>query len=77
MEKILVLGVGAQGSTAAERLGEHSNVEQIICADYDTNAVDSIVSKVNGNNPGKAKGIQVDARKKDTAPFLRIKKDLI
>jgi len=77
MEKILVLGVGAQGSTAAERLGEHSNVEQIICADFDTHAVDSIVSKVNGNSPGKAKGIQVDASKKEDIAMIASDVDLI
>jgi len=77
MEKILILGVGAQGSTVAERLGEHPKVKHIICADFDTDAVDSIVNKVNGNNPGKAKGIQVDASNKDNIAMIAADVDLI
>ena len=77
MKKILVLGVGAQGSTAAERLGEHPDVGQIICADYDKNAVDSIVNKVNSKNPGKAKGVQVDASKMENIAAIASGVDLI
>ena len=42
-KKVLVLGVGAQGSAAAKRLDEETGVSEIICADYDINAVDTIV----------------------------------
>ena len=55
-KKILVLGVGAQGSTVAQRLDEEDNVDEIICADYDKNAVDKLVKILK-----KGKGVQVDA----------------
>ena len=37
-KKVLVLGVGAQGSAAARRLDEEPGVSEIICADYDQQA---------------------------------------
>ncbi|MCQ2546468.1 MAG: saccharopine dehydrogenase NADP-binding domain-containing protein [Clostridia bacterium] len=56
MKKVLVLGVGAQGSAAAKRLDEEATVSEIVCADYDINAVNTIVEELT-----KAKGMQVDA----------------
>lgn len=56
MKKILVVGVGAQGSTVAQRMDEEPNVEEIICADYDPKAVDELVKILN-----KARGTQIDA----------------
>lgn len=56
MKKVLVLGVGAQGSAAAKRLDEEPTVTEIVCADYDMDAVNSIVGELT-----KAKGVQVDA----------------
>jgi len=35
MKKVLIIGVGAQGSTIAKRLNEEDNASQIICVDYD------------------------------------------
>ncbi len=61
MKKILVLGVGAQGSTAARKLDTELDVGEIICADYDQEAVDSIVSQLT-----KAKGAFVDAHDLDS-----------
>ncbi|GAB1475453.1 hypothetical protein MASR2M70_02850 [Bacillota bacterium] len=61
LKKILVLGVGAQGSAAAQRLDEDPGVSEIICADYDGKAVDSLVK-----NLKKAKGVRVDATDKDS-----------
>ena len=55
-KKVLVLGVGAQGSAAAKRLDEEPTVTEIVCADYDMNAVNKIVAELK-----KAKGVQVDA----------------
>lgn len=55
-KKVLVLGVGAQGSAAAKRLDEEAAVTEIVCADYDMNAVNKIVGELK-----KAKGFQVDA----------------
>lgn len=46
MKKVLVLGVGAQGSAAAKRLDLEPNVEEVICADYDPKAVENIVSQL-------------------------------
>lgn len=61
MKKILVLGVGAQGSAAAQRLDEEPGVGELIVADYDKNAVDRLVKILK-----KAKGVQVDAHDKDS-----------
>ena len=43
MKKILVLGAGAQGSAAAMRLDEEPDVSEIIIADYNQDAIDSLV----------------------------------
>jgi len=61
MKKILVLGVGAQGSAAARKLDQEPSVGEIICADMDQNAVDGIVSVLT-----KARGTLVDAHNKDS-----------
>ncbi|MCG8482164.1 MAG: saccharopine dehydrogenase NADP-binding domain-containing protein [Clostridia bacterium] len=58
MKKILILGVGAQGSTVAQRMDEEPNVSEIICADYDRTAVDKLVNILN-----KGRGVTVDATK--------------
>ena len=42
MKKVMIIGVGAQGSTIAKRLNEEENVSQIICADYDFKAADEL-----------------------------------
>lgn len=60
-KKVLVLGVGAQGSAAAKRLDLEPNVEQIICADVDKRAVDNLVKTLT-----KAVGTTVDASSKDS-----------
>jgi saccharopine dehydrogenase-like NADP-dependent oxidoreductase len=56
MKKILVLGVGAQGSTIAKRLQEEPKVEEIICADYDPRAAQDLEKSLS-----KATALQVDA----------------
>ncbi len=61
MKKILVLGVGAQGSTAARKLDAEPDVGEIICADYDQTAVDTLVAQLT-----KAKGAFVDAHDLDS-----------
>ena len=61
MKKVLVLGVGAQGSAAAKRLDLEPNVEEVICADYDPKAVENIVGQLS-----KGRGVQVDAHDKDS-----------
>ncbi|MCL2578403.1 MAG: saccharopine dehydrogenase NADP-binding domain-containing protein [Oscillospiraceae bacterium] len=58
MKKVFVLGVGAQGSTVAQRLDEHPGVAEIVCADYDQNAVDGLVKTLR-----KARGVRVDGSK--------------
>ena len=54
--KILVLGTGAQGTTVAKRLDEEPGVSSIICADYNTEAVNEITGILT-----KAKGMKCDA----------------
>ena len=41
MKKIIVVGVGAQGSTIDKRMVEHPDVCEIICADYDSTAAEA------------------------------------
>lgn len=61
MMKVLVLGVGAQGSAAAKRLDEEPEVKEIVCADYDVKAVESLVAQLR-----KGRGAQVDAHDLDS-----------
>ena len=61
MKKVLVLGVGAQGSTAARRLDTEPFVSEVICADCDPQAVESIVSRMS-----KGRGVVVDAHDLDS-----------
>ena len=60
MKKVMVLGVGAQGSTVAQRLDEEPDVGEIICADYDEKAVNGLVGLLK-----KARGIKVDGSNTD------------
>lgn len=60
MKKVMVIGLGAQGSTIAKRLNEEPQIEEIICADYDDVAVAEMK-----NTLSKAKGIKIDARNID------------
>jgi len=57
VKKILVVGVGAQGSTIAKRMDEHPDVSEIICADYDKKAAEELKNTLN-----KASALQLDAR---------------
>lgn len=57
MKKVLVLGVGAQGSAAAKRLDEEAIVSEIVCADYDINAVNTIVEELTIFGTGSAPGL--------------------
>ena len=56
MKKVLIVGVGAQGSTIARRLDDHPNVTEIRCADYDIRAANELRHSLN-----KAKALQLDA----------------
>jgi len=56
MKKVMIIGVGAQGSTIAKRLNEEENVSQIICADYDLKAANELEKTLE-----KATAVQVDA----------------
>ena len=58
MKKVLIMGVGAQGSTIAKRLEEEPAVSEIRCADYDQKAAAEIAGQLK-----KAKNYTVDARK--------------
>jgi saccharopine dehydrogenase-like NADP-dependent oxidoreductase len=56
VKKIVIFGVGAQGSTIARRMEEHPDVSEIICADYDNRAAEEL-----SNSLDKAKALQLDA----------------
>jgi saccharopine dehydrogenase-like NADP-dependent oxidoreductase len=72
-KKLLILGVGAQGSTVAKRMNEEPNVEKIICADYDPKATAAIVDDLGA----KAVAAQVDASDKDSIVKVAEGVDLI
>jgi saccharopine dehydrogenase-like NADP-dependent oxidoreductase len=57
VEKIIIAGVGAQGSTIARRMDEHPGVSEILCADYDIQAAQKLSDSLK-----KAKAMQLDAR---------------
>lgn len=57
MKKILIIGVGAQGSTIARRMDEHPGVSGIICADYDIQAAEKLSSSLK-----KATALSLDAK---------------
>jgi saccharopine dehydrogenase-like NADP-dependent oxidoreductase len=56
MKRIIVIGVGAQGSTIAKRMDEHPGVSEIICADYDRKAAEQLSGSLT-----KATALQLDA----------------
>lgn len=60
MKKVMVMGVGAQGSTIAKRLQEEPNIEEIVCADYDIKAAQTLEQELS-----KAKATQVNAKNID------------
>ena len=60
MKKVMVLGVGAQGSTIAKRLQEEPNIKEIICADYDFKAAQTLEDELS-----KAKAVLVNAKNID------------
>ena len=57
MKKIIVIGVGAQGSTIAKRMDEHPQVSEIICADYDIEAAEKLSRTLK-----KATALRLDAK---------------
>ena len=57
MKKLIIAGVGAQGSTIAKRMDEHPGVSEIICADYDIQAAQKLSDSLK-----KATALQLDAR---------------
>ncbi len=56
MKRIIVIGVGAQGSTIAKRMNDHPGVSEIICADYDRKAAEALSGSLS-----KATAVQLDA----------------
>ena len=58
MKRIIVMGVGAQGSTIAKKMDAHPEVSDMICADYDKNVAETLSSSL-----GKVKALQLDASK--------------
>ena len=56
MQKIIIIGVGAQGSTIAKTMNDDPNVSEIICADYDEKAANDLGAKLD-----KATALKLDA----------------
>lgn len=61
MKKILVLGVGAQGTAAARKLDQEDGVGEIICAARRKEAVDQLVGDLS-----KGRGVVLDAKDRDS-----------
>jgi saccharopine dehydrogenase-like NADP-dependent oxidoreductase len=57
VKKIIIAGVGAQGSTIARRMDAHPGVSEIICADYDFKVAEKLSKSLK-----KATVVQLDAR---------------
>jgi len=57
MKKLIVFGVGAQGSTIAKRMDEHPAVSEIICVDHDLKVAERLSASLK-----KASAVQLDAR---------------
>jgi saccharopine dehydrogenase-like NADP-dependent oxidoreductase len=57
VKKLIIAGVGAQGSTIARRMDEHPGVSEIICADYDIQTAQKLSGSLE-----KASALQLDAR---------------
>lgn len=72
MKRILILGVGAQGSTLARMMDEEAEVKEIICADNDKKAVSLLVRELK-----KARGADIDASKKKSIVAAAKDVDLI
>ncbi len=60
MKKVLIIGLGAQGSTIAKHLEAHPGVQHIVCADYDQDLSNRL-----GASLKKAVAMQVDAHEID------------
>jgi len=56
LKKMIIVGVGAQGSTIAKRMDEHPEVSEIICADYDMEVAEKLSSSLK-----RSKALQLDA----------------
>jgi saccharopine dehydrogenase-like NADP-dependent oxidoreductase len=65
MKKIVVLGVGAQGSTVVKRMDDEDGVREILCVDYDQKAVDDLVKITK-----KGRGVRVNAH--DTQSIIDV-----
>ncbi|MCF8069513.1 MAG: saccharopine dehydrogenase NADP-binding domain-containing protein [Desulfobacterales bacterium] len=71
-KKILILGVGAQGSAIARMMDKEPNVSEIICADYNQDAAMYFEKKLT-----KVRGAQVDGSNLDSVVALARGVDLI
>jgi len=60
MQKVLVIGLGAQGSTIARYLNNHPQVETLVCADYDKELTERLSASLS-----KAIAVPVDGRDLD------------
>jgi saccharopine dehydrogenase-like NADP-dependent oxidoreductase len=59
-KKVIIIGVGAQGSTIADRLNKLPEVVEIVCADYDAKEIQRLERKLE-----KASGMKLDANSID------------
>lgn len=71
-KKVLVLGVGAQGTAAAKRLERDDNVAELICAGRSQDQVDHLVQGMS-----KGSGIVLDAQDRSAVVNAAIGVDLI
>ncbi|MCF8069508.1 MAG: saccharopine dehydrogenase NADP-binding domain-containing protein [Desulfobacterales bacterium] len=71
-KKILILGVGAQGSTIARMMDKEPNVSEIICADYNLEAAKYFEKKLT-----KVRAAQVDGSNLDSVVSLAKGVDII
>ena len=71
-KKVLIVGVGVQGSTVAKCIDGDSAISEIICADRDEKAVNELVATLK-----KGKGVVIDCTDKERVAALAKGVDLV
>lgn len=61
MKNVLVIGLGAQGSTIAKHLDHHAGVAEIVCADYDGELASRLVGSLKKARAVVADGSNLDS----------------
>ena len=64
MQKVMVCGCGAQGSTICRKLDQEPNIEEVVCADYDLKAAEAVCKLMKKGTPKQVDASSVENIKK-------------